>query len=96
MTVEDYGGEGARGTVFTAPREIPASVQASQGFSVEWKDEEHIADVMILIRPEHGPVPVGSRVTVDGETYRIIKAFPYPDGFRPTHYELMAKTWETT
>lgn len=94
MTVRDYQGEGSRGPVFAAPRTIPASVQSTSALTVEWKDEEVVVNTLIMIRPEHGPVPTGSRVDIDGETYRVIKNFSIPDGFRPTHYELAVRTWE--
>ena len=93
MTVEDYVGEGAYGTTFSTAREIPASVQTTQSTLTEWKGEQIVINTMVLIRPEDGPVNAGSRVTIDGDAYRVVKSFPMPDGFRPTHHELMVSSW---
>jgi hypothetical protein len=94
-TIRDYLGEGARGTTFSAPRtNIPASIQQTQGLTVDWKNENVTIDTLIMIRPEHGPVSAGSRVDIDGETYRVVKSFSIPDGFRPSHFELAVRLWE--
>lgn len=93
MTIEDLTGEGAYGPAFAAPREVRCSAQQTASTITEWKGEQIVVNWMVIIRPEDGPVPVGSKVTIDGDTYRIVKAFPMPDGFRPTHWELMAYSW---
>lgn len=94
MTVEDYQGEGAYGASFGDPREdLHASIQQTQAIVVNWKDEQITVDTMVLIRPEDGPVAAGSRVTINGKTYQVVKAFPIPDEFRPSHYELMVNLW---
>lgn len=93
MTVEDFAGEGAYGPSFGAAREMRASVQQTASTITEWKGEQIVVNSMVIIRPEDGPVEPGSKVTIDGDTYRVVKAFAMPDAFRPTHWELMVYSW---
>lgn len=92
-TIEDFDGSGSRGATFGPARTVKASAQQIASFTVEWKDEEVQITTLILIRPEAGPVAPGSKVTLDGVPYRVVKSFPIPDAFRPSHYELAVRSW---
>jgi hypothetical protein len=94
MTIERYSGEGARGPQFLAAEEnVPVSAQSIENLKVEWKDEEVLVKYMLMVRPEVGDVPLGSRVTIDYDVLRVIKTIPIPDWFRPDHVELMCTSW---
>ena len=96
MTLERYAGQGARGPVFDAPEVgVRCSAQSIENLRVEWKDEEHLVKYLVMIRPELGKIPLGSRVTMSpGDVYRVVKIIPIPDwGPHPSHIELMLTSW---
>ncbi len=93
ITIAQPGGSGAYGPVFGASRDVKASIQQITSLTVDWKDEEVVVSTMAIVRPEDGPVPIGSKVTGDGQEFVVVKCFPIPDGFRPSHYELMLRSW---
>ena len=96
IVIERFAGQGARGPTFEQPELVKASAQSIEDLRVDWKDEEILVRYMVIVRPEVGKVPLGSRVTiegVEGEAFRVIKAIPSPDYHRPTHYELMLMSW---
>lgn len=94
ITIERYLGQGARGPTFAAPEtNVPASAQSIENLRVEWKDEEVLVQIMLLTRPEVGRIPLGSRVTLDGDVYRVVKAVPIPDYHHPSHIEHSLMTW---
>lgn len=94
ITIERFAGQGARGPTFAAPEpNVHASAQSIENLRVEWKDEEVLVQYMVMVRPEVGKIPLGSRVTIDGEVFRVVKSIPSPDYHRPTHYELMLMSW---
>lgn len=94
MTLERYGGQGARGPTFDAPEVgVRCSAQSIENLRVDWKDEEVLVRYMVIIRPELGDIPLGSRATIGDETYRVVKVIPIPDWSRPSHIELMVTSW---
>ena len=94
LTLERYLGTGARGPTFAgAEANIHCSAQSIENLRVDWKDEEVLVQYMVMVRPELGRVPLGSRVTIDGQAFRVVKAIPSPDWFRPDHIELMCTSW---
>lgn len=93
ITIEKYAGEGALGSTFGAPVSARASVQPTQALVVDYKNDAVSVDTVVIVRPEVGPVDPGSRVTIDGKMFRVVKAFAIPDGHHPSHYELMVHSW---
>lgn len=93
ITIRNYDGEGSYGPAFGAPREVRASVQQTQALVTDWKMEQVVVTTLIIVRPEVGLVPAGSFVFTDDQTFRVAKSFAIPDEFRPSHYELMVKSW---
>lgn len=94
MTLERYTGEGARGPTFAAEEtDIRCSAQSIENLRVDWKDEEVLVRFMVIVRPEIGRVPIGSRVDIDEDVFRVVKVIPIPDWARPTHVELMCASW---
>lgn len=94
MTLEKYDGQGARTPTFEAPlTNVRCSAQSIENLKVEWKDEEVLVKYLVIVRPELGRVPLGSRVTIDSDVYRVIKVIPIPDWARPSHVELMCMSW---
>lgn len=94
VTIEDFGGSGARGPVYDAPRSVRGSVQptsrlaTSQNAATGSFGVTVVIDALVVIRPEDGPVRPESRVTARGVGYRVVQSYPMPDERRPSHYEL--------
>lgn len=44
-------------------------------------------DVVMIVRPESGPIASQSRVTWDGTTYRVVEGYFYPDTRRPVMWQ---------
>lgn len=93
VTIYDFRGNGSMGPSFASPRTVRASVQPINKLLITDVGEEQTADVMVMIRPEDGPVPVESKVLWNDTAYRVSQSFPMPDDFRPTHHELMLRRW---
>lgn len=93
ITVEDYVAAGARGPIFGDPRELRASVQFTQRMTTDGYGREIAIDARIIVRPEAGPVPIESRVTYAGRTYRVVREYPYPDDRRPSQWEILVGPW---
>lgn len=94
ISVENLLGSGAYGDTFAAVRTMRASVQHTENFVEGERGQQRVIDTVVIIRPEDGPVPVGSRVTSGTDTFRVVKTFPIPDAHSPSHYELMVSRWE--
>lgn len=88
ISVLDYGGSGAHGPLYAAPRSVRASVQPTQHDFTDSRGVTVTVNTLAIIRPEDGPVPVESRVTAEGITYRVMQCYAMPDTRRPSHYEL--------
>lgn len=88
ISVEDYSGAGALGPAYSPARSLRASVQATSRLITDGTGRTLSIDALVLIRPEKGPVPVESRVTWAGSTYRVVRSVAQPDTRRPTHWEL--------
>ena len=93
ITIEDAAGEGALGETFAASREVWASVQYIERLVTNEMGVQLTADTLVIIRPEAGPVAIGSKVTIGSEQYRVTKGFPIPDTHSPSHYELTVRLW---
>ena len=94
LSVEDYAGSGAMGSVFAAPRSVRANIQVTNRLIIEARGRQVYANTLILIRPEDGPIPIESRVVHGTDTFRVVRAFAMPDTRRPTHWELTALPWD--
>jgi len=93
VTIRDLTGHGSYGPVFARRRTVRASVQQTQALVTDWKNDQIVITDLVIVRPEDGPVPAESLV-IDGErNFRVVKCFPIPDDFHPSHYELMVKSW---
>jgi len=90
ISIRDYRGDGALGPVYGDPREVKANVQPTNQLMEEGPQMQSWVLIMIVIRPEDGPVPLESEITHLGLTYRVTHAYPIPDSYRPDHYELRA------
>lgn len=88
IAVQDFTGSGAKGPTYAVSRSLRASVQATSRLVTDATGRTVTVDLVALVRPEKGPVPVESRVTWAGSAYRVVQAVPMPDSRRPTHYEL--------
>lgn len=88
ITISDYEGSGARGPVYAEAREVRANIQQTQRLMTDSDGTQVTADTLVIIRPEAGPVPAESRVTWNGEEFRVIRAYPMPDSRRPSQWEL--------
>jgi hypothetical protein len=94
ITIEDAAGDGALGPTFSSPRNVSASIQDIERLVLDEMGQQTTIDIMTIIRPEAGPVKPGSKVSLpNGDTYRVVKAFPMPDYRRPSHFELMLRSW---
>lgn len=93
ISIEDAAGESAYGETFAQSRDMWASVQDIERLITNDQGTEVSIDALIIIRPEAGPVPIGSRLTFGADMYRVVKAFAIPDSHSPSHYELMARLW---
>lgn len=93
ISIEDAMGSGAYGSILGEPRAVPASVQHTMGLVTDEMGVQAIDRTMVIVRPEAGPILVGSRVTNNGETYRVVKAFPLPDDRSPSHWEVIMELW---
>lgn len=93
IAVENWTSAGSMGEGFAASRNVRASVQPSSRLLVGASGADVSAVYNVIIRPEAGPVPIGSRVTYAGQQFRVIQAAPYPDSRRPSHYELAIADW---
>lgn len=89
VTIEDYAGSSAYGDTFSAGRSgVKASVEPTNRLIVTRDGQQARAEALMVIRPEDGPVPVGSRVTWGGEAYIVLSAGAIPNEVRPSHREL--------
>lgn len=88
IVIENYEGSGARGPVYAEPRTVRANVQQTSRLMTDNDGSQVTADTLCIIRPEAGPVPAESRVEWNGQTFRVIRAYPMPDTRRPSQWEL--------
>jgi hypothetical protein len=93
IEVFEFIGNGSMGATFKLPRTIRASCQPINKILITDVGEEQTIDVMVIIRPEDGPVPIESKVRWLNNDYRVTQMFPIPDDFRPSHYELQLRKW---
>ena len=84
------------GPVFGTARAVRASVQATGKLLTNAEGQVVSTVSRVVIRPEDGPVAVGSKVTFVGEHFRVVEAYPVPDARRPTQWELLLSRWATT
>ncbi len=94
IQIEDYDGAGAYGVVLAPARTIRASVQQTDRLVVDTNGRQMLASALIMIRPEAGPVSIESKITWGDEVLRVVRAFPIPDTFRPSHWEITAVPWD--
>ncbi len=87
ITVENYAGSGARGATYDAPREVRAAVQPSTQLVASTDGRDLRALLFVITRPEED-IPVESRVTYEGQRYRVAQSNLMPDDRRPTHREM--------
>ena len=88
ITVERYAGSGSRGAMYAPPQEgVRASVQPSNRLVVSSDARTVTAVLEALTRPEES-IPVESRVTYEGQRYRVVSSALMPDEYRPAHREL--------
>lgn len=88
--IRDYAGDGAYGPVYGDPRTVKANVQPTFQFMEEGPQMQSWVVILIVIRPEDGPVKLESEVEHLGVAYRVTHAYPIPDSYRPDHWELRA------
>lgn len=92
--VEKYSSSGAKGPVFDPPVEVRCNVQFTNRLLFDTYGREIHIDARLIFRPEAGPFPVESKVSLaDGRVYRIVRAYPYPDDRRPTQWEVLLAPW---
>lgn len=89
IQIEDHSGGTAYGPSYAASRTIKARVESTTRLTIDRGGNNVRAEAIAYIRPEAGPVPVESRVTWGGKTYRVLAAGAVPDERRPTHRELL-------
>lgn len=95
IVIEDYRGAGAYGVALEDPRTVPANVQRTERIELTTHGRQVVGTTLIIIRPEAGPVAIESKVTWNGDQFRVIRAFAVPDTRRPSHWELTVSPWET-
>jgi hypothetical protein len=95
-SVEDYGGAGAHGPLFAAPRSMRASIQPTSKLVGDAQGATVAVDVLVMIRPEDGPVRPESRVTTRGVVYRVAQAYAMPDERRPSYFELALTRYDVS
>lgn len=88
ISVEAYGGAGAKGPVYAPATSMRASMQSTSRMTTDSRGTQRVVDVLAIIRPENGPLATETRVTWAGVTFRVASCMPIPDSRRPTHYEL--------
>lgn len=88
ITVEPLAGSGAYGDTYDAPRTIKAHVEPTNRLVLDRDGQTARAEANVIIRPEDGPIPLESRLTWGGKTYRVLQAGAMPDEARPSHREL--------
>ena len=96
VEIEDYQGAGAFGPHFEEPRVVKASVQPTKRSALISSEGRTVrADVVVMIRPEAGPVRPESKVTlVHGAwRWRVLECEPVPDEKHPSYYEMLCATW---
>lgn len=93
IVIEDYRGAGAYGVTFEDPRSVPANVQRTERLEVTTHGRQLLAQTLVIIRPEAGPVAIESKITWNDEQFRVVRAFAIPDTRRPSHWELTIAPW---
>lgn len=88
ISVQDFAGSGAKGPTYSTTRSLRAAMQPTSRLVTDATGRTVTVDLVALVRPEAGPIPVESRVVWNGATYRVVQAVPYPDTRRPTQWEL--------
>jgi hypothetical protein len=89
ISIEDYQGDSAYGAVFAAARVVKAKVEGRLELVVDRQGNTVRAEAHAIVRPEAGPVPLESRVTWAGKTYRVLHDAALPGETRPSHRELV-------
>jgi hypothetical protein len=95
ISVEDYGGSSAHGPVYSSARRVRASLQPTTRLVNSSRGQVVAASALVIVRPEDGPVAVGSRVTLSGVVYRVEQVYAMPDSRRPSHLELVLSMYST-
>lgn len=88
LTIEDFLGNGARGTLHGAARTTRSSVQPTSKLVTDSRGQQVVVEILAIIRPEAGPVLAESIITWAGTRYRVVSAYAMPDTRRPSHWEL--------
>ncbi len=94
VTVEDKTGDGAYGPVFAAARTVRrCRVEDKRSLVRDSDGQEVVSMARLFLRPESGPVPVGSKVTLrpgapDERIAVVITAAHHHTPPAPEHYEL--------
>jgi hypothetical protein len=96
VTVRPYEGEGSRGPDYGDQLEIRALMQPSNRLTTDLDGSTVMSDVVMIIRPEAGPVKVRSQVLWQSQGYRVVSGHFFPDTRRPNFYEAALVRLETS
>jgi hypothetical protein len=88
IVIRPYGGSGARGPVYEEPISVRASVQQTQRLMTDFEGVSVTVDTLVILRPEVGVIRAESKIEWNGETFRVIRSYPMPDGRRPSQIEV--------
>src|SRR5690606_12587338 len=93
VTCRDKTGDGTYGPVYAGERTIPRCRVEDKTHLVRDKDgAEVVSSAVVWVRPEHGPVPVGSLVTLPhGRTAEVLATDWFETPPAPEHYVLHLK-----
>jgi hypothetical protein len=89
VEIEHFEGSGAYGDVLVAPVTVKAHVEPTNRLVIDTQGQTVRAEAVMILRPEDGPVPVGSVVNWGGKKFRVLQAGGLPDEVRPTHREVL-------
>jgi len=96
IVVSDYEGSGSRGPKFGAQRTISALMQPTSRLVTDTDGNLVTVGIVMIIRPEDGPVAPRSKVVWGSQGYRAASGLFFPDSRRPTHYEAGLVALETS
>lgn len=88
ISLERYVGEGSRGPVYVAAKQVRASIQPTNKIVVSPEGREETGDLAVIVRPEV-EIPLESRVTWKERKYRVLQSMGMPDEVRPQHREVI-------
>lgn len=88
ITIERYAGSGSFTNEYAEAEVVKAHVETTNRLAIDPLGRNARVEAIVYLRPEVAPVPVDSRITWGGVTFRVLTAGALPDEVRPEYRRL--------